>query len=107
MDNLKGPTLDYAGVFDEFTGQTAGLNVWQIDNFYPVLQDEALHGKFYTGDCYIVLDTQFSPSRELLHQIYFWIGDESSLDKKVSRNIFINFSVKNAEKRLFLLNKYF
>ena len=93
MDNLKGPTLDYAGVFDEFTGQTAGLNVWQIDNFYPVLQDEALHGKFYTGDCYIVLDTQFSPSRELLHQIYFWIGDESSLDKKVSR-FFLNFSVE-------------
>ena len=89
MDNLKGPTLDYAGVFDEFTGQSAGLNVWQIDNFYPVLQDEALYGKFYTGDCYIVLDTQFSPSRELLHQIYFWIGDESSLDKKVG-HIFLN-----------------
>jgi hypothetical protein len=39
MDNLKGPTMDYAGVFDEFTGECPGITVWQIDNFYPVLQE--------------------------------------------------------------------
>jgi len=83
MDNLKGPTLDYAGVFDDFTGQSPGQTVWQIDNFYPVLQDDTLHGKFYTGDCYIVLDTRLEQNRDLSHQIYFWIGDDSSLDKKV------------------------
>ncbi|CBY08311.1 unnamed protein product [Oikopleura dioica] len=82
MDNLKGPTLDYNGVFDEFTGQSAGVTVWQIDNFYPVLQDETLHGKFYTGDCYIILDSKLLENRDLEHKIYFWIGDDASLDKK-------------------------
>ena len=81
MDNLKGPTLDYNGVFDEDTGIDPGLTVWQIDNFYPVLQDDTLHGKFYTGDCYIILYS-IVENHDLKHQIYFWIGQESSLDKK-------------------------
>lgn len=81
MDNLKGPTLDYNGVFDEDTGIDPGLTVWQIDNFYPVLQDDTLHGKFYTGDCYIILHS-IVENHDLKHQIYFWIGQESSLDKK-------------------------
>ena len=49
LDNLKGPTLDYNGVFEDHTGVDPGITVWQIDNFYPVLQDDTLHGKFYTG----------------------------------------------------------
>lgn len=36
-------------------GQLPGLTVWQIENFVPVLVEEALHGKFYEADCYIVL----------------------------------------------------
>lgn len=82
MDNLKGPTLDYNGVYDEFTGQSPGVTAWQIDNFYPVLQDDSLLGKFYTGDCYIILETKLMSNRDLEHKIYFWIGELSSLDKK-------------------------
>ena len=41
----------------------------------------ALHGKFYTGDCYIILYS-IVENHDLKHQIYFWIGQESSLDKK-------------------------
>ena len=81
MDNLKGPTLDYNNIFEEDTGMDPGVFVWQIDNFYPVLQDDTLHGKFYTGDCYIILHS-IVENHDLKHQIYFWIGQESSLDKK-------------------------
>lgn len=36
-------------------GQLPGLTIWQIENFVPVLVEEAFHGKFYEADCYIVL----------------------------------------------------
>ena len=81
MDNLKGPTLDYNNIFEEETGMDPGVFVWQIDNFYPIQQDETLHGKFYTGDCYIILHSVVE-GHDLKHQIYFWIGESSSLDKK-------------------------
>lgn len=29
--------------------------MWQIENFIPLQVDEALHGKFYEADCYIIL----------------------------------------------------
>ena len=53
-DEFQGPSLDYNGVFDDDTGLDPGLTVWQIDNFYPVLQDETLHGKFYTGKIFLL-----------------------------------------------------
>lgn len=31
------------------------MTVWQIENFIPLQVDEALHGKFYEADCYIIL----------------------------------------------------
>ena len=33
------------------------------------------------GDCYIILHSVIE-NHDLSHQIYFWIGEESSLDKK-------------------------
>jgi len=38
-------------------GQIPGVTIWQIENFYPVLiEDSSYYGKFYIGDCYIVLN---------------------------------------------------
>ncbi len=39
----------------------------------------ALHGKFYEADCYIILKTYYDDSDSLCWQIYYWIGDESSV----------------------------
>lgn len=48
----------------------------------PVALDEAFHGKFYEGDCYIVLRTYIDDSNSLNWQIFHWIGERATLDKK-------------------------
>ena len=54
---LEKPPLDYSEFFDEDVGQFPGLTVWEIENFYPNQIEENAHGKFYEGDCYIILQT--------------------------------------------------
>ena len=42
----------------KFTTKEA-LQVWRIENFSPVKMLDAEHGKFYEGDCYIILQKNF------------------------------------------------
>ncbi|XP_056391514.1 protein flightless-1 homolog [Hyla sarda] len=79
---LEKPHLDYSEFFTEDVGQIPGVTVWQIENFIPILVDEAFHGKFYEADCYIVLKTFMDDNGALHWEIYYWIGQETSLDKK-------------------------
>ncbi|XP_053550578.1 protein flightless-1 homolog [Bombina bombina] len=79
---LEKPPLDYSEFFLEDVGQIPGLTVWQIENFIPIMVDEALHGKFYEADCYIVLKTFLDDNGALHWEIYYWIGQEATLDKK-------------------------
>uniref|UniRef100_A0A452THK1 FLII actin remodeling protein n=1 Tax=Ursus maritimus TaxID=29073 RepID=A0A452THK1_URSMA len=79
---LEKPRLDYSEFFTEDVGQLPGLTIWQIENFVPVLVEEAFHGKFYEADCYIVLKTFLDDSGSLNWEIYYWIGGEATLDKK-------------------------
>ncbi|XP_063791018.1 protein flightless-1 homolog [Pseudophryne corroboree] len=79
---LEKPPLDYSEFFVEDVGQIPGVTVWQIENFIPILVDEALHGKFYEADCYIVLKTFLDDNGGLHWEIYYWIGQEATLDKK-------------------------
>ena len=44
--------------------------------------DEEQHGKFYEGDCYIVLYTFLDENQSLDWKIYFWIGEKATLDKR-------------------------
>ncbi|KAG8145810.1 hypothetical protein E2320_012293 [Naja naja] len=80
--SLEKPHLNYSEFFTEEVGQLPGVTVWQIENFVPIMVDEAFHGKFYEADCYIVLKTFLDDSGSLNWEIYYWIGQESSLDKK-------------------------
>ncbi|KAM9695202.1 protein flightless-1 homolog isoform 4-T4 [Trichechus inunguis] len=79
---LEKPRLDYSEFFTEDVGQLPGLTIWQIENFVPVLVEEAFHGKFYEADCYIVLKTFLDDSGSLNWEIYYWIGGDATLDKK-------------------------
>ncbi|CAJ0915080.1 unnamed protein product [Ranitomeya imitator] len=79
---LEKPPLDYSEFFTEDVGQIPGITAWQIENFIPIQVDEALHGKFYEADCYIVLKTFLDDNGGLHWEIYYWIGQEASLDKK-------------------------
>lgn len=58
-----------------------GLWVWEIENFYPSLIEDALYGQFYDADCYLVLKTTKEMSGSLKHDIYYWIGEHSTMDK--------------------------
>ncbi|XP_018424815.1 PREDICTED: protein flightless-1 homolog isoform X2 [Nanorana parkeri] len=79
---LEKPPLDYSEFFLEDVGQIPGNTIWQIENFIPILVEEAFHGKFYEADCYIVLKTFLDDNGSLHWEIYYWIGQEATLDKK-------------------------
>ena len=49
----------------------------------PVAVKESEHGKFYSGDAYIVLKTTQRPSSSALNwDIFFWLGEECSADEQ-------------------------
>ncbi|CAM5087928.1 unnamed protein product [Natator depressus] len=85
--SLEKPQLNYSEFFTEDVGQIPGVSVWQIENFVPTLVDEAFNGKFYEADCYIVLKTFLDDNGSLTWEIYYWIGQEATLDKKASAAI--------------------
>ncbi|XP_016533848.1 protein flightless-1 homolog [Poecilia formosa] len=85
--SLEKPQLDYSEFFLEDVGQIPGVTVFQIENFVPLQVDEAFHGKFYEADCYIVLKTILDDNGALNWQIYYWIGQEATLDKKAGSAI--------------------
>ncbi|XP_025831083.1 protein flightless-1-like, partial [Agrilus planipennis] len=80
-EKLEKPPLNYSEIFEDDAGQIPGLCIWEIENFLPNRIDECTHGKFYEGDCYIVLKTLLDDSGSLTWKIYFWIGKKASLDK--------------------------
>lgn len=79
---LAKPPLDYSDFFDADVGHYEGLTVYEIENFLPNEVDDALHGKFYEGDCYIILKTSMDDKENFDYEIFYWIGSEASLDKK-------------------------
>jgi hypothetical protein len=79
---LAKPQLDYSEFFDTQVGQAPGMFIWEIENFLPNLIEDELHGKFYEGDCYIVLHTYLDDNHSLEWQIHYWIGQYATLDKK-------------------------
>uniref|UniRef100_A0AAX7UNZ4 Gelsolin-like domain-containing protein n=1 Tax=Astatotilapia calliptera TaxID=8154 RepID=A0AAX7UNZ4_ASTCA len=85
--SLEKPQLDYSEFYMEDVGQIPGVTVWQIENFIPLQVDEALHGKFYEADCYIILKTYLDDNGALNWQIFYWIGQEATLDKKAGSAI--------------------
>ena len=64
-------------------GKMEGVEVWRIEAFKVVPWPRKDMGKFYDGDSYIVLHTyKENPlSPKLLHDIYFWLGAETTTDE--------------------------
>ncbi|KAL8135204.1 hypothetical protein AgCh_010025 [Apium graveolens] len=62
-------------------GQKEGLEIWRIENFKPVLLSESSHGKFFSGDSYIILKTTALKSRAVRHDIHYWLGKDTSQDE--------------------------
>ncbi|XP_030927691.1 villin-2 isoform X4 [Quercus lobata] len=62
-------------------GQRVGTEIWRIENFQPVPLPKSEYGKFYMGDCYIVLQTAQGKGGAYTLDIHFWIGKDSSQDE--------------------------
>lgn len=53
-------------------GQEPGLQVWRIEKMDLVPVAAALHGQFYSGDCYVVMHTTAAPKQ---YNIHVWRGE--------------------------------
>nr|CAD1826032.1 unnamed protein product [Ananas comosus var. bracteatus] len=62
-------------------GQKAGMEIWRIENFCPVLVPKSSHGKFFMGDSYVILKTTASKNGALRHDIHYWLGKDTSQDE--------------------------
>ncbi|XP_075989763.1 gelsolin-like isoform X2 [Anticarsia gemmatalis] len=62
------------------SGKRAGIEIWRIEDFEPVPVPTSHHGKFYSGDSYIVLSTT-GDDNHLAWDIHFWLGSKTSQDE--------------------------
>lgn len=62
-------------------GSKPGLEIWRIEDFQPVPLPKSDHGKFYSGDSYIVLQTTAGRGGAYLYDIHFWLGKDTSQDE--------------------------
>lgn len=66
----------------ENAGKKVGLQVWRIEKFKVKVWPPNLHGTFYDGDSYIVLNTyQKKDSPALLWDVHFWLGTYTTQDE--------------------------
>lgn len=96
-------------------GQKVGLQIWRIVKFKVTDWPKEEYGNFYSGDSYIILKTyKEEGGDELLYDVHFWIGKESTQDeygtaayKTVELDTFLNDlpvqhrEVQNHESDLF------
>ncbi|CAM0957711.1 unnamed protein product [Alopecurus aequalis] len=72
MATMKGIDDAFLGV-----GDKPGLEIWCIMGTSVVPIAKSLHGKFYTGNCYIILNTAQLKSGIRWHNVHYWVGEES------------------------------
>ena len=66
-------------------GEKPGLEVWRIERMIPEKVDRAKFGKFFAGDSYICLLTEFQGrTRNLQHNLFYWIGRKAPKDSVVA-----------------------
>ncbi|KAJ8534232.1 hypothetical protein K7X08_007556 [Anisodus acutangulus] len=65
----------------QVAGQKPGTEIWRIENFQPVPLPKSEHGKFYSGDSYIVLQTTSDRGGAYWYDIHFWLGKDTSQDE--------------------------
>lgn len=66
----------------QVAGKEPGVQVWRIENFEVVAWPKEKYGQWHTGDSYIVMSTQKDERKKLQWHVFFWLGDETSLDEQ-------------------------
>jgi len=91
--DLKGAAKSATPVNEEVPPLLEGggkLEVWCIDgNAKTALPKEDI-GKFYSGDCYIILYTYHSGDKKEEYYLSYWIGKDSLVDDQVSASQITN-----------------
>uniref|UniRef100_A0A3Q2P4I8 Gelsolin n=1 Tax=Fundulus heteroclitus TaxID=8078 RepID=A0A3Q2P4I8_FUNHE len=59
----------------ERAGKEAGLQVWRVEQMDLALVPESLHGRFYTGDAYVVLNSTSNRRGDLQYDLHYWQGE--------------------------------
>jgi len=62
-------------------GQKDGLEIWRIEKLQAVPVCKESCGKFFTGDCYIILKTTALKNGSFRHDIHYWLGKDTSQDE--------------------------
>ena len=78
----KPPDPAISAKYFEGAGEAAGVQVWRVENLAPVVVERSEHGKFYSGDSYIVLKTMPKKSGGFDYDLFFWLGESTSIDEQ-------------------------
>jgi len=63
-------------------GRKVRLEIWRVEKFQVVKQQQCSYGAFFTGDSYIVLNTYHRPGFDSFEwDIHYWIGSETTQDE--------------------------
>uniref|UniRef100_A0A2C9WEN3 HP domain-containing protein n=1 Tax=Manihot esculenta TaxID=3983 RepID=A0A2C9WEN3_MANES len=68
---------DIDSAFDG-AGAKPGLEIWCVENLRLVPLPTSLHGRFYSGSAYIVLNTVLLKNGSPLHEIHYWLGKDAN-----------------------------
>ncbi|XP_069504721.1 scinderin [Ambystoma mexicanum] len=68
-------------------GQKSGLQIWRIEKLDLVPVPNNLHGSFYVGDAYLVLNTVVK-TNITTYDLHYWLGKECSQDESTAAAIF-------------------
>uniref|UniRef100_A0A0E0LE94 HP domain-containing protein n=1 Tax=Oryza punctata TaxID=4537 RepID=A0A0E0LE94_ORYPU len=62
-------------------GQKDGLEIWRIEKLQSVPVPKESHGRFFTGDSYVILKTTALKNGSFRHDIHYWLGKDTSQDE--------------------------
>lgn len=66
----------------EGAGKNVGVEVWRVNKFALEQVPKKLHGTFFSGDCYLVLQTYKRGNSPKLHwNVFYWQGKDSTTDE--------------------------
>ncbi|KAI4969901.1 hypothetical protein ZWY2020_000815 [Hordeum vulgare] len=59
----------------------SGLEIWRIEKLQAVPVPRESHGKFSTGDSYVILKTSALKNGSFRQEIHYWLGKDTSQDE--------------------------
>eukprot|EP01080_Neovahlkampfia_damariscottae_P006648 gene6648-10813_t len=85
-------------------GNSSEIMIWKIEEFEKVKYPKEMYGRFFSGDCYIIL-YKYMKKNKYYYVVYFWQGSNSSKNDKgssalLSVNLAENLQEENVQIRI-------